>query len=55
MANKFNIKEYENRIKLFFPYWSFKIIEFDGYKKPAKVVCNNCKKILSFKKASDIG
>ena len=54
MANKFSQKEFEERINLFFPGWKYEVIEFNGYKKPAKVQCKNCGKTIVLKKACDI-
>lgn len=54
MANKFSIEDYQERINLLFPEWNYEIIEFNGYKKPAKVLCKQCGKILDFRQAADI-
>jgi hypothetical protein len=52
MGNKFTGKEFIERIELFFPEWNFEVLEFNGYKKPAKIKCLNCGKIISLEKAS---
>ena len=54
MANNFSIKEFQERIELSFPEWEYKILEFNGYKKKAKVQCKNCGKEIVLDKACDI-
>ncbi len=54
MANKFSLEEYKNRIDMFFPDWNYEILEFNGYKQAAKILCKNCNNILIYKKACDI-
>ena len=54
MANKFSIKEFQERIELSFPEWKYEILEFSGYKKRARVRCKNCGREIVFNKASDI-
>lgn len=52
--NKFTVEEFKQRISKINFGWEYNIIEFNGYKQPCKIECNNCKTILNFKKASDI-
>lgn len=54
MANKFTIEDYKERIELLFPQWNYEIIEFNGYKKPAKVLCKDCGTLLEFNRAANI-
>lgn len=46
MAQKITISEMERRVKVRFPNESFKILEFDGLKKPGKVQCLQCNSII---------
>lgn len=54
MANKFSIKEFEERINLSFPGWEYDILEFNGYKKGAKIRCKKCGREILLNKASDV-
>lgn len=54
MANKFTKEDYQKRIQISFPDWKFTILEFNGYKSPALVQCDNCGKLIHLKKGGDI-
>lgn len=54
MANKFSKKDFEERISLSFPDWEYEILEFNGYKKEAKIKCKNCGAKIVLDKASNI-
>ena len=52
--NKFTITEYIEKIKFIYPNWSFDVIEFNGYKNPSIIKCNNCGELLKINKAEYI-
>ena len=54
MANKFSLEDFKGKINLSFPDWEYEILEFNGFKKPAKVKCKKCGKEIILNKASDI-
>lgn len=54
MANKYSIKDYENIIQVSFPGWKYRILSYDGYKKPIRIQCLTCGKIYNYTKAGDI-
>lgn len=54
MANKFSEKEFEEKISLSYPDWDHKILEFNGYKKEAKLKCKKCGREIVLDKASNV-
>ena len=48
MGSKWTKEQFGTKIKLGFPEWNYEILEYDGYKKPLKIKCGNCGKIMIF-------
>ena len=51
MGSKLTKEQFETKIKLSFPEWNYEILEYNSCRKPLKIKCDNCGKVMTFTQA----